>query len=135
MAELLGCILEPILEAILEVVLGGLIAAALDLASRLAGHLFEALETLSVAPAFINHVVLGAVMGGLSLLVLPHPLVQPSRIHGLNLCISPIAAGLTMLFVRLAVQRMDRHAVRIVSFTYGFAFAWGVALVRFFFVG
>ena len=47
--------------------------------------------------------------------------------------VSPILAGLGMSLMGSALRKRNKKAMQIESFGYGFAFALGMALVRFFF--
>jgi hypothetical protein len=71
--------------------------------------------------------------GGLSLLIFPHPLIHPSRIHGISLLINPVIAGGVMSLIGFMLRKRDKRVVQIENFGYGFAFAFGMALLRFFF--
>jgi hypothetical protein len=116
--------------------------AAFQFATELLGSLiwrgvlavFDTTEFKSPALACIGHVFLGGVVGGLSLLLFPHPLVHPSRVPGLSVIVSPIIAGLGMSLVGSARRKQNKKVLQIESFGYGFSFALGMALVRFFFV-
>lgn len=84
--------------------------------------------------AFVAYGSFGVIAGGISLALFPHPLVHPSRIHGISLIISPLLTGLVMWCIGHMQRRRGKDTARIESFTYGFAFALGMALIRFFFV-
>jgi len=84
--------------------------------------------------ATVGYTLLGASAGGLSLFIFPHPLVHPSRLHGINLLVSPIVTGLVMSLIGSILSRQGKKVVQIESFGYGFAFAFGMALIRYFFV-
>ena len=73
---------------------------------------------------------MGLGLGFLSSLVLPHPLVHPSKLHGISLLISPVITGLIMGMVGQMVRRRGNTPVRIESFAYGFTFAFAFALLR-----
>ncbi len=84
-------------------------------------------------PAFaaISCVIIGAVAGVISLLVLRHQVVQHLIIPGTSLILAPLCTGgLLALLGRWWVRRGN---VRMVLFTFwgGFCFALGMALVRF----
>ena len=76
---------------------------------------------------------LGGVTGCLSLPLFPHPLFHPSRIPGLSVVLNPVLAGLRMWMVGFTLRKQNKKAMQIESFGYGFAFALGMALMRFFF--
>jgi hypothetical protein len=132
-AAILGAIAEFLLEAFLELIA----AAVLDLASRALLGLFtsltEAVKVNRVLTGFM-YALLGALAGALSLLVLPHPLIHrepPIRFHGISLLISPIIAGLVLSSVGGVMRRWRKEVTPIETFGYGFAFALGMALIRF----
>ena len=134
-AAILGSIAEFFLEAFLE--LGA--AAILDLASRALAGLFKGVaEAVKNNRALISigYALLGILAGALSLLVLPHPLVHrehPTGFHGISLLISPMIAGFVLSAVGRVLRRLGRKVTPVATFGYGFAFALGMAVVRFLF--
>jgi hypothetical protein len=76
-------------------------------------------------------VVFGASAGLVSVHIFPHPLVRPSRFHGISLLISPVITGLVMFATGRLVQKLGRKPTQIESFWIGFVFAFAMALVRF----
>jgi hypothetical protein len=73
----------------------------------------------------------GAVMGIASAVIFPHPLIHPSRFHGISLLISPVITGLVMLGTGRLVQKLGRKPTPIETFWIGFIFALAMAAVRF----
>jgi hypothetical protein len=137
--ELLGAILSAIAELLLEAFLEVIAAAVLDLASRALLDLFtslgEAIKDSRVLTGFM-YTLLGALAGALSLVVLPHLLIHrehPIRFHGISLIISPIISGLVLSSVGAVMRRWGKKVTPVETFGYGFAFALGMALIRFFF--
>jgi hypothetical protein len=137
--DLLGAILGAIAEFLLEAFLELIAAAILDLASRVFLGLFtslaEAVKDNRALTGFM-YALLGVLAGALSLLVLPHPLIhreQPIRFHGISLLTSPIIAGLVLSSVGAVMRRWGKKVTPVETFGYGFAFALGMALIRFFF--
>ena len=130
MEDLLLALLEFILEIVLEI--AG--EALLDLIMRgflfLAGKLFE---VGSPVASWVVYLGLGAVAGWVSLVPFPHPFVRPSAVHGISLLIAPIGTGLLMSFAGRVLRSRGKKTMRIESFWFGFAFALGMALVRFLF--
>ena len=127
--ELFGWLLEPILEAIFTYIIGGLV----DLLFRAIQEVFSSLEIQSPGLAALGYVLLGVVSGWLSLLLFPHRIVHPSRIPGASLVVSPVIVGLLMSLTGSVLRRRNKKVTRIESFAYGFAFALGMALIRFWF--
>jgi hypothetical protein len=133
MLELLVAFLEVLLEIFFE--------AAFEFAAEFIGDIilrgfaavFDTSEFKNPWLSCIGYVFLGGVAGGMSLLIFPHPLVHPSRIPGLSVVISPVLAGLGMSILGSTLRKRNKKTMQIESFGYGFAFALGMALVRFFF--
>ena len=125
--ELLFLFAEVIFEALFEFAL----EAAFDLIFRAIAEVFEISELTNPLLACVGYVLLGAATGGLSLLLYPHPLFHPSRVHGISLLVSPILTGLAMWQVGSLLRTKNKKVIRIESFWYGFTFAAGMALARF----
>jgi hypothetical protein len=126
--ELVGWILELLLEAIFEY----LAAAVADFFLRSLGEVVEGPERQNPVLSATGYALLGLAVGTLSLLPFPHHLVQPSRIHGVSLLVSPLVTGLMMSWTGEILRRQDKKVTQLESFRYGFTFAFGIALVRFF---
>jgi len=124
--EILLALLELILEALLELI-GG---AVLDLVSRLLSGAFEALESATPAVATLIYTLLGVFAGGCSLLIFPHHLVHRLRVPGISLVVSPMLTGTALSLVGAFLRSRGKATTRIESFRYGFAFAFGMAIVR-----
>jgi hypothetical protein len=107
--------------------------AILDLALRALGRFFRSPEFDPVAVIGI-YFVLGTFSGGISLLIVPHPFVRPSRLYGIGLIVSPIVTGLVMSLVGSLLRQKGKKAIQIETFWCGFAFAFGMALTRLIFV-
>jgi hypothetical protein len=129
MGEFLLELLLGFAEVFLEVLLQFAGEALLDLASRALAMVFEESEIKSPVLA-AGYAILGVLAGGVSVGLFPHPLVHPSRIHGISLLVAPVTTGLMMSCIGSVLRRHDKKVVRIESFGYGFAFALGMALVR-----
>lgn len=126
------------LEFLLELLAGIFFEAVFEFVADLLGALvvraFEwSLDRAEIATplyAFLAFLSFGAAAGFLSVLLFPHPLVHRSRIPGISLIVSPILAGAGMAWVGSAIRRRNKEPTQIESFTYGFAFALGIAVVR-----
>jgi hypothetical protein len=127
--ELLFLFLELVLEALFEFALG----VIFDLLVRAFAAFVEIFEFKNSIVAFAGYTLLGAAAGALTLFIIPHPLFRPSRFHGISLLVSPLLAGLGMRQVGLSLRTEARAVFQMESFWNGFAFALGVALVRFYF--
>ena len=149
MEDLLGFILELVFEVLIQ----GVFEAGVSVASRAsrsrddgasvsrAPRRFRFLPFLRLTlsktnPPFtiLKFTLLGLALSFVSVLVLPHPLVHPSKFHGVSLLISPVITGLIMGFIGRTVRRRGKTPVQIESFAYGFTFAFAFALIRFWLV-
>jgi hypothetical protein len=126
--ELFSLFLELLGDLLLQL-LGG---AIFDLALRTFGRFFKDPEFDPVAVSGI-YFALGAFAGGFSLLIFPHAVVRPSRVPGISLLISPTVTGAIMSLIGFILRRKGKRAVQLEAFWYGFALAFGMALVRFLF--
>ena len=133
LAAILGAIAELLLEAFLEIIAAVVVdvvsAAFLDLFTGLK----EAIQGSRVLTGFM-YGLLGMLTGALSLLVLPHRVVhreRPFGFHGISLLISPIIAGLVLSCVGGVMRKWGKKVTPVETFGYGFAFALGMAVIRF----
>jgi hypothetical protein len=134
MDELILALLSGVGEILLEVVLQAIGEALTALIIRSVRNVVR--ESITISPVFAaaGYLLLGVGFGAISVHIFPHHIFQPFRIHGISLIVSPFITGLIMWQIGLARRRKGEDTVRIESFWYGFTFALGVALVRFFFV-
>lgn len=119
MEDLLGFIFELLFEALFEIVLSAIVAGVY----RSVRHFRVTARRGNPIVAAVLLVIVGLVLGFLSVLIFPHPLVHPSKVHGISLLISPLVAGIAMAAVGRGVRRRGRAPVQIESFGFGFAFA------------
>ena len=139
MDELLTAIVGAILEFLLEAFLELIAASVLDLVSRALLGLFEGLAEILTDNRVLRtftYALSGALAGALSVMILPHPLIHREHhtgFHGISLLISPIVTGLALSAIGGILRRLGKKVTPIETFGYGFAFALGMALIRFFF--
>lgn len=85
--------------------------------------------------ASIGYGLLGAAVGGLSLLAFPEHFIESLSWRRVNLIATPVLAGAAMSAVGWLRRRQGKETVRLDHFAYGFIFAFGMALVRYLFAG
>src|SRR6266568_316995 len=134
MEDLILALLSGVLELLLEVLFEVVAGTFTDVAVRSTRKAIKKSKPISPIFAVALYVSLGVACGVASVLLFPHPLVHPSRIHGISLILSPLLTGLIMSQIGLVRRRKGKDTIRIESFGYGFTFALGVALIRFLFV-
>jgi hypothetical protein len=131
LAGVLAAIAEVLFEAIFEIAFEGL-------ASLLIRAIATFLKTVSgVKPVAttLAHLMLGALVGFLSAVAYPHPLIHPSRFHGVSVIASPLITGMVMSQLGRLLRNLGKRVMPIESFGYGFVFAIAMALVRFLMLG
>ena len=129
MDELFSAILSALAELLLELLFEVFLEAIVGLIVRAVRSLFSN-ATLSPTLAAAFYLLLGGAFGAASLVLFPHPIFHPSKLHGISLLISPVLTGLVMSQVGILLRRRGRESVRIESFGYGFAFALELAMIR-----
>ena len=132
LGELFGFIIELFLEVLIQVIFEAGVAAASRAPRqfRVAPFLRVLLSPTNPTSKTLKFAFLGLGLGAVSLLILPHPLVHPSKLHGISLLISPVITGLVMGLTGRIVRRRGKTPVQIESFAYGFTFAFAFALIR-----
>jgi len=126
-------LLFALVELVLQVLLEFAAEIVMDLLSRAAAEVFRPEEPSYQIGTWFACAVYGALAGAVSLGVLPHPLFHHSKIRGVSLIVSPTITGAVMSGIGAMLKRRGKRVVRIESFPYAFAFAFGMALVRFLF--
>lgn len=132
---LLGSLFELLCEALFEL-LCELLAGALWRGLRgVSSAISESASSAVFEPDRPRRIaislILGVILGLVSLAVHPAPFFHPGKVHGMSLLLSPLLAGLVMAGIGLALKRKNRKPVPWESFWGGFAFALGTAVIRF----
>lgn len=127
--------MELIAEFFVSIVLEFLVQVvgelSVELGWRSLGEPFVKREQQNPILAAIGYCLFGLILGGLSLLIFPHPFMRSERFHGINLIITPVLAGLTMSAIGRLRERQGKTVMRLDSFLYGFIFAFTIAAIRF----
>jgi hypothetical protein len=126
-------LLLGLLWVVSEVLFEGIAEGLMDLVFRGIARFFDGTDLENPTVAAIVYMLLGSFVGGLSLILFPHPIVHPSRLHGISLVIAPVLTGLLMSGVGSMLRSRGKKVIQLESFGYGFTFAFGMALVRFLF--
>jgi hypothetical protein len=120
-------VLELFLELFGEAIVQILMEAGLATAQEAAGR-----ENRNPALATIGYLMLGGVLGALSLWLLPARLFGVSPATGISLIVSPLVMGIVMRLWGGLRRAQGHRTTNLATFHGGAAFALGVALVRFF---
>ncbi len=130
MEEIFGAFLLAVSEIVGDVLFELIGEGIFSLIARGFYALGMSPRTLNRAMSAFMYLLFGAMAGCISILIFPHPLVRPSRFHGISLLISPLLAGSAMSLVGSSLRRKGKRTTQIETFGYGFAFAFAMALVR-----
>jgi hypothetical protein len=131
MEDFLLLIVSGIAEILAEVVFQVVMEVAVASIARLFRNISTESTVWNPLATAVGYFLLGLLSGVLSVVVAPHPIVRPSKIHGISLLISPLITGLIMSQIGVWIRRRELRSVRIESFAYGFTFAFGIAIFRF----
>ncbi len=131
LAGVLAAIAEVLFEAFFEIACGGLASLLTRGISKLFKTVSETISDVNPAATTFALGMLGVSAGFLSVVAYPHPLVHPSRLHGVSVIASPLITGLAMSQLGRLLRNHGRRVMPIESFGYGFAFAFAMALARF----
>lgn len=80
--------------------------------------------------ASIGYLLLGAIVGALSLLVVPRLMIGSHAGRVFSAVVTPVLAGTTMAALGAWRRRRGQRVVLIDRFAYGYLFALAMALVR-----
>ena len=127
LAGILALIAEVAFEAFVEIVLVGLVSLLL----RAIDKFYKAVSEVNPVATVFALGLLGALVGFLSVVIYPHPLVPPSRFHGVSVIASPLITGFAMSQFGRFLRNKGKAITLVETFGYGFAFAFAMALVRF----
>jgi hypothetical protein len=131
MDELLAGVMTAIAEVLFEAVFEIAGVGLASLLTRAASKLFKTVSDLNPIATTFALGMLGMLVGFLSVVVYPHPLVHPSRLHGVSVIASPLITGVVMSQLGRLLRNCGKRVMPIESFGYGFVFAFAMALVRF----
>jgi hypothetical protein len=115
-------------EALLQATFAALTEAGLHFGRRPDAQPRQTSTVLLV----LGYALLGAIAGGLSLLVFSSPFMHNHAARLANLLLSPIAGGLAMALLGAWRRRRGQQTIQLDRFAYGFLFTLAMALVRFF---
>lgn len=79
----------------------------------------------------IGYGIFGAIVGAISLWLLPALFISVEWLRIVNLMATPLVAGLMMERLGAWREKKDQETIRLDTFAYGFIFALAMALIRF----
>ena len=119
-------LLQIFLEFLLQIIGEVLIDVVLHATSRFTW----VRETLNAFLTAVMYFGLGLLVGFLSVSFFPEAFIRSSTLHGISLLITPVLAGFTMAAIGWIRVRRGNLLIRLESFSYGFIFAFAMALIR-----
>ena len=122
-------IIELILEALLEIS-GDLF---IDLIVRAGARIPWVNQAATNLRTGLVYFVIGTIIGVGSLFLFPEAFVRSESLHGISLVITPVLAGVVMAAIGWIRTQQGKLATQLERFSYGFALAFGMALIRFYF--
>jgi hypothetical protein len=129
--EILVELLLGLLQIVGELLLQIIFEALAELGVRSVFEPFRRQRSPNPWLAALGYVILGAAAGGISLWLFPGLLITSRWLRVANLLLTPLAAGMLMGALGAWRRRRDQELIRLDRFSYGFLFAFAMALVRF----
>jgi len=123
--------LELLLEFLFELLLQLVTEVLLEAGVRAWAESFGSSRESRPILAFLGYAAVGATLGGLSLLMFPSLFIRSFTWQRINLVTTPVIAGLAMSALGWLRRQQGRELVRLDRFSYGFVFAFAMALVRY----
>lgn len=121
--------IEFLLQLLFEFLLQAFGELLMELGLHAMKEPFQDPPTPSIAA--IGYLLIGLLVGGLSLLIFHQHFIQAPLGRWLNLLLTPVLAGLAMAQIGAWRARRGQRVLRIDRFAYGYLFALGFALIRF----
>jgi hypothetical protein len=125
--------IEVVLQFLFEFLIQIIGEVASEFGSQSLKEVFRKRPIQNPLLAAMGYFCLGALIGGISLLVVNHALIHHPTLRIVNLFLSPLLAGLVMMAIGSRRQKKGQAVVRLDRFGYAFIFAFGMALIRFLF--
>lgn len=125
--------MEFIFELVFQIAGEVLLQVAFELAAELGFHSIKATvqRPRNSLLSTIGFALLGAVAGGVSLLLFPQSPITNPGFRRINLVLTPLAAGGIMMLIGRLRDKRGSPVVKLDRFGYAFVFALAMALVRF----
>lgn len=126
--------MEVVFELLLELfgeVLINLVFSLLGLAGEHALQPYRRPVPRSAAASIASHVVFGAMLGGLSLLVFRRSMVTDDLARVATLFFAPVSAGGLSALIGVVLRKRGKDTVPLERFGYAYLFAFSASAVRF----
>ncbi len=133
--EILFGLFEAIIATSIELMLQMIGQMLIELGFYSLGAVFQKKPGKKPWLAGVGYFIIGSIVGGVSLLIFPYTFLNSMALKIANLFITPAIAGCLMSLVGNWRERRGQERIRLDNFSYGFIFAFGMALVRFLFTG
>jgi hypothetical protein len=126
----MGGILEFALQLLAEVLLDTAFSGGAALLLRPFEESLSDEQFASKKLAMVGHFLLGAMAGGISVLILPHRLAPYRLFPGASLLFAPFLTGAALEWAGRQLVRRGRTRISLFTFSGGMLFAVGMGIVR-----
>ena len=125
--------MEFIFELLLQFVGEFLLQVVFELVAELGFHSLADTFKRPKNPflSTIGFLIWGAIAGGLSLWVVSKSPISNPDLRRINILLTPLAAGVSMMLIGKLRDRKGQDLVRLDRFGYAFVFAFSMAIVRY----
>lgn len=122
--------MEWLVEVIVELLAEFLLALVLEFGGRVLLAPFRTEPSPWVSS--LGYLLLGVILGGLSLWLMPHSFLHQPALRVLNLLVTPFAVGATMGLMGQWRAKKGLRVLRMDRFACGYLMALSLGLVRYF---
>lgn len=122
--------MEFLLQIFLELFLNLVGEALTDVVLHISSRFIRTRKTVNALLTLIMYLGIGVLVGFFSLLIFPNYFVRSANPPGISLLITPVLAGFTMSAIGWFRERQGKSLIRLETFSCGFIFAFGMALIR-----
>lgn len=126
--------MEFIFEIIFQFLGEMLLQLGFEFLAELGGHSLADTVKRPKNPVLstIGFVLLGAMAGGISLLIFPTSPISNLLFRKINILVTPVAVGGVMMLIGRQRDKWGQNLVRLDRFGYAFVFALAMAIIRYF---
>ena len=130
--------MEAILGAIFELVLTFVIEIVAEVIGELGFHSLAAVLERSGKSRILvgfGYSILGGILGGLSVLIVPEPMLRSGAVKILYFALSPILLGFSLCVISWLIDGRRYPILSLEKFLFGAVFALAYSGARLFFLG
>lgn len=127
-------IFEIIFQMIFEVILEVFAEILVEMGFVSAASVFRNKKSNPILGVF-GYIIFGLILGGLSLLIFPDPIIKNTIVKVIYFIVSPLLIGFSLCLFSMILKKhtIGENFLKVEKFVYGCFFALSYSLIRIFF--